>query len=118
MYLLTKKNIVMGGMEAPCYVRNQSNGCYISSKFVDSTHILYQDNYYPVQEYRLQSVEMLPDALEFDGTWILEEGTLSQSAILKKEQENALFLASLTDLALMELSARLDDLEDNIRDSQ
>lgn len=114
MFILMKNTVILGVTEEPCYIRSQSNGYDISCNLAKATHILYEGEKYSVQDYKMISVETVPDDLSLDGTWVLEDGILSQSALLEKEKENAQFLASLSDLALMELSARLDALEDEI----
>lgn len=114
MYILLKNQVVLGMTEQENYRRLQGNGYYISCNFPNATHIFYGENFYSVQEYRLFWVENVPDGLSFDETWVFEEGEILQSATLQKEKENMLFLASLSDLAMMELSARLDELEEKI----
>lgn len=114
MYLLTKKSVIFGMMDVPNYVRLQSNGYYVPCSFTSATHILFEEQYYSALEYRLILVENIPEGMVFDGTWVLEEGEILQSGTLKQEKEATLFLESLPDKAMLELSARLEAVEEEL----
>ncbi len=114
MYILLKNSVIFSVMDVPCYVKQQINGFFISCKPVEATHILQEENYYSVQNYRLQEVDSLPEGFVLDETWIFEEGEIVQSSTLKKEKEDAFFLESLPSLSMMELSARVDELEEKL----
>lgn len=114
MFILMKDSVILGVTEEPCYIRSQTNGYDVPCNLAKATHFFYEGEKYSVTDYKMISVESVPDDMALDGTWILEDGAISHSPLLEKEKENAHFMASLTDLAMMELSARLDAVEEKI----
>lgn len=123
MYIVLKNKVVVDFDEDFCYVKqNPINKYFVGVENKEkSEFIMMNDKLYPTygndlrQAHTLEEVDQLPEGFILDGTWIFEDGAVKQSSSLKKDKETTIFLDSLSDLAMMELSARLDALEEKIQ---